>query len=129
MQKPLHKFFRDYTNDEINKIINERCLKCKYSKFLNGYAYTIELKNKNRSCNFLVNTGSRRIVRPDLCPYYKEEAMAEYDHEKFVDFDIYCPKCEFKDLTENDDPCSECLACPARDNSHKPEKFKERVEK
>lgn len=125
--KPLHKRFKDYTSDEINEIVNSKCINCKYSRYLNGYAYTDELKNKNRSCNFLVNTGHRRIVRPDLCPYYEEDAVV--DASKFADFDIYCPKCKYRDLDGSAKPCNECLACPARDKEHRPAKFKYREEK
>lgn len=46
---------------------------------------------------------------------------------KFIDFAKYCPKCEYYDLEEMDDPCNECLTCPARtDGSRKPINFKER---
>ena len=44
---------------------------------------------------------------------------------KEVYFDKYCSKCVHKDVDEEELPCDECLATPARDDSHKPEYFKE----
>ena len=46
---------------------------------------------------------------------------------KLVDFDKYCPKCINKDVEESDPykPCNDCLAEPARVDSHKPINFKE----
>ena len=47
--------------------------------------------------------------------------------QKFVRFDIYCPKCQYTDIKEVDDPCNECLNQPARiDGSRKPICFKEK---
>lgn len=46
------------------------------------------------------------------------------DNYKEVYFDEYCETCEYKDLKESDDPCDECLAEPARVDSHKPLKYK-----
>lgn len=48
------------------------------------------------------------------------------DELKFVDFDAYCPHCQYADKSESDDPCDECLSIPARYNSHKPEKYKDK---
>lgn len=45
---------------------------------------------------------------------------------KIVEFDKYCPKCEHKNLSESERPCSECLEEPARQYSHKPAKFEEK---
>ena len=42
---------------------------------------------------------------------------------KFVEFDKYCPKCKFKDISETEDPCNECLTEPVNEHSHKPVKF------
>ena len=36
ISKMLHKLWSDYTEDEIIKIDNERCKKCKYKSFLTG---------------------------------------------------------------------------------------------
>lgn len=46
---------------------------------------------------------------------------------KEVFFDIYCDQCEFKDTPEVEDPCNECLAYPANENSHKPVKYVEKT--
>ena len=47
------------------------------------------------------------------------------DYFKEVYFDEYCPKCEYKDLTEDMVPCDECLCAGVNINSHKPVKYKE----
>lgn len=44
--------------------------------------------------------------------------------DKIVNFDEYCNKCEYCDLSEQDDPCFECLQYPVNEYSHKPTKFK-----
>ena len=50
--------------------------------------------------------------------------MDRYDKE--VEFSVYCPKCKFLALSEDDDPCRECLDCPTLTDSHKPIKFVEK---
>lgn len=47
------------------------------------------------------------------------------DKFKEVYFNEYCKKCQFKDKKEEEYPCDECLAEPARVYSHKPLKFVE----
>lgn len=47
------------------------------------------------------------------------------DQQKFVDFFKYCAKCEYKDLTEDDEPCTHCLEDPVNTESAKPTKFKQ----
>lgn len=42
-----------------------------------------------------------------------------------VDFHEWCPKCEYYELKENEDPCHDCLNEPANDDSRKPSLFKE----
>lgn len=44
---------------------------------------------------------------------------------KEVFFDVYCPTCKYKDDPDDGfkEPCNECLTIPARENSHKPEKW------
>lgn len=46
--------------------------------------------------------------------------------DKFVDFDVYCPKCKhfIKDGCEM--PCDECLEHPTNEYSHKPVYFEEK---
>ena len=46
---------------------------------------------------------------------------------KFVDFEAYCKTCAYKERDGTDEPCNECLRCPARKNSAKPVKWKEKV--
>lgn len=45
--------------------------------------------------------------------------------EKFVDFNTYCPRCEYANLDAADDPCNECLARPVNTYSRRPVKYKE----
>ena len=40
---------------------------------------------------------------------------------KFVEFDVYCKKCKYRDRDENLNPCCDCLEIPARENTHIPE--------
>ena len=47
------------------------------------------------------------------------------DNEKEVRFDIYCNRCKYKDLPENEDPCWDCLTETVNENSKKPVYFKE----
>lgn len=44
---------------------------------------------------------------------------------KFIEFDQYCPKCKYKDTSDAEDPCDECLTNPVAYNSKKPINFKE----
>ena len=45
--------------------------------------------------------------------------------EKELRFDIYCNKCKYKDLEENEDPCWDCLTETVNENSKKPVYFEE----
>lgn len=47
--------------------------------------------------------------------------------KKIVLFELYCPKCEFHDKSASSEPCNSCLSIPGRVDSHKPEKFVERM--
>lgn len=53
--------------------------------------------------------------------------MAEIHENEYkeVDFHKYCGICEFKNMKDADEPCSECLDNPINLYSHKPVKFKE----
>lgn len=44
---------------------------------------------------------------------------------KEVIFGDYCKKCQFKDKTEHEEPCDECISNAVNLWSHKPIKFKE----
>lgn len=50
--------------------------------------------------------------------------MAEVNPDKIVDFHQYCELCEYSKLSEQDDPCFECLDNPVNSYSHRPIKFK-----
>lgn len=52
--------------------------------------------------------------------------MGELNPEKIVEFHENCDKCQFRDLSERDDPCFECLDNPVNVYSHRPVKFKAR---
>ena len=47
----------------------------------------------------------------------------ETDNMKFVEFDKYCKTCEHSKKKEHEDPCFDCLAEPARVETHKPLKY------
>lgn len=49
------------------------------------------------------------------------------DGYKEVYFDQYCPSCQYGKTAETEDPCYDCLQEPANLNSHKPVKYKEKV--
>lgn len=51
------------------------------------------------------------------------------DNLHIVEFEKYCPKCQYYKSDENDDPCYECLKVGARENSRKPERYLPRVSK
>lgn len=34
--------------------------------------------------------------------------------DKIINFDKWCGTCQYKDLLAEEDPCNECLTCPAR---------------
>ena len=36
--------------------------------------------------------------------------MEGTENEHIVDFHKYCPKCQYNDYVEEDDPCWDCLA-------------------
>lgn len=46
--------------------------------------------------------------------------------EREVLFGEYCKKCVFEKLSEDEDPCWDCLQHPVAEFSHKPERFKEK---
>ena len=46
--------------------------------------------------------------------------------EKIVDYLQYCPKCEFLNSPDDEDPCDECLRECVNIDSHKPVNFKEK---
>lgn len=48
------------------------------------------------------------------------------DGDKEVYFDQYCKLCKYEKLSEDKDPCDECLSNPVNANSHKPVKFEEK---
>ena len=50
--------------------------------------------------------------------------MAEEVYKE-VRFDIWCDKCEYKDKSESEDPCWDCLGDPVAAYSTKPVQFKE----
>lgn len=42
------------------------------------------------------------------------------NHLKLVDFTKWCPKCKYEKVDETEEPCNECLAYPANEDSTKP---------
>jgi hypothetical protein len=51
------------------------------------------------------------------------------DREKFVNFRLYCPKCEHYEVAQDAEPCNECLHYPTNVESEKPVKYKEKEKK
>lgn len=49
--------------------------------------------------------------------------------EKEVYYHRYCRQCEYRNASEADDPCDECLAQPVNEDSHKPVYFKQASKK
>ena len=50
--------------------------------------------------------------------------------ERIVRFDIYCKKCKYKDVQDDEDgimgdPCNECLADGVNEDSRKPTRYVE----
>ena len=45
------------------------------------------------------------------------------EKKKFVRFDLYCQSCVHCDKSSTQEPCDTCLGIPAREYSHKPEKY------
>lgn len=47
---------------------------------------------------------------------------------KFVEFNLYCDRCKYKDVKDEngEEPCNSCLAEPVNLNSSKPIKFEEK---
>ena len=44
-----------------------------------------------------------------------------------VEYERYCPTCEYKDKPETNDKCQFCLSTPARVNSRKPVCYKDKA--
>lgn len=135
--RQLHKCHRDYTDEEILEIKTKHCKGCEHLKVLGSASSASYAGSKDKEhirdrkygywyCDFLHDTGSRRICAAELCPYGKKEGgvkLNEETHEKFVDFTEYCPRCKHKDCKETDEPCNECLEYPTNYESMKPVKW------
>lgn len=46
--------------------------------------------------------------------------------EKMVNYFKYCDKCKYKDLTEIEEPCNECLSTLINEDSVIPIKYEEK---
>ncbi len=51
--------------------------------------------------------------------------MSEYHKEVY--YGEYCKKCKYFNKNDDEEPCCDCLSDPARVDSHKPIRFKERT--
>lgn len=51
------------------------------------------------------------------------------NHEKLVNFRLYCPKCQHYQVPQDEEPCNECLTYPANVESEKPVMYKEKENK
>lgn len=74
MKKPLHENWRDYTEDEINDIKEEKCKKCQYSA---PFQYSYCADKKHIMCDYLGKTGHMRGCRPEQCEHYKDEEIID----------------------------------------------------
>ena len=52
--------------------------------------------------------------------------MEDYQAYKEVYFHEYCKKCEYRKVSNDEEPCNECLGEPVNWNTHKPVKYKEK---
>ena len=75
--------------------------------------------------NAIINKAIDLGIEVEIVKEKEEQIMSE-DLYKFVDYDIYCPKCKHCDVPEEDDPCDECMTWPINLNSSKPLNFEER---
>lgn len=48
--------------------------------------------------------------------------------QKIVEFEKWCNKCKYEDISELDDPCFDCISEPVNEDSRKPVKFEEKKE-
>ena len=48
------------------------------------------------------------------------------DNTHFVNFNTYCKTCQYEKRDGVEEPCNECLCVPARKNSSKPVKWREK---
>lgn len=130
--KTLHKRFDDYTLEELNEVKKIKCYYCKYfkgPKNSKGYKDKKQAYLSACTCEYLIDTGYPRICRPEICPYSEKGGGITLDqvtHEKFVNFAGYCPTCKYRDSSEFDEPCHECLANPTNYESMKPVKWEKR---
>ena len=46
--------------------------------------------------------------------------------DKEVYFGSYCPICKYRHLTDDKEPCNECLTHPSNQDSHRPVKWEKR---
>ena len=134
LTKQLHKRHIDYTKDELRKIKHHHCVGCEHFKTLASRAVSSyetskakkdadhTMKYNFKYCDYLNDTGKRRICEPELCPYGVKEKGVKLNkskHEEFVDFTDYCTRCKYRDFEDTDEPCSECLKHP-KSSSGKP---------
>lgn len=52
--------------------------------------------------------------------------MENDNDTKFVRFEDFCPKCEYKDKSSTAEPCNTCLETGARPGTWVPTEFKEK---
>lgn len=46
-------------------------------------------------------------------------------NQKEVDYSTYCETCAFRNLSESEDPCWDCLSQPINEGTRKPTRYKE----
>ena len=130
--KILHKRWESYTTKEMNDIKEEKCMDCDHFR-------DKERNNKDRkghlsclalcSCDYIGDTGNARICRPEICPYSRKGGgiqLNQTTHEKFVNYEGYCPTCKYRDEPDTCPKCDECLSNPTNYESMKPINYEKR---
>ena len=118
-KKPLHKYFREYTEKEITEIKKNHCAGCPHYGYSRDKKQYQDDKLHSRDCEFLEHEGHRRIIRPEFCPY-NGNGIEPKKGEFFADFDIYCPRCKHCKVTTSHMPCDKCLQHVTVTGSTKP---------
>lgn len=63
----LHKHWREYTPEEIRKIKQKKCIKCRYSTQDGTDPSNKDVINR-LTCQYIVMEGHKRPWRPEDCP-------------------------------------------------------------
>lgn len=76
MGKRNKKDWKDFTEEEIIAIQQERCFKCEYARLYGNIKANRRLTNENFkmvTCDYYLLTGERRNCRVDECEKWRKE--------------------------------------------------------